>query len=187
MSCSPDTGDETNHLYGQVVCFTDGTVAEAKLNTGTPEIQPFEIGGTRQGINMPDNIAFQPDTNNAILHEDAETTSRAPHNNDLWGCLPDGQDQDLLSDGCVRVATLNDLTAEWTGGTSMPPARTSTSACSTTSAARQPSSTSRVGITTSPCSAQRAEFAVGGAGLRLGAPDVSVADRATARLRGGPL
>jgi hypothetical protein len=28
----------------------------------------------------------------------------------------DGRDQDLLSDGCVRIATLNDLTAEWTGG-----------------------------------------------------------------------
>ncbi|MBA2312112.1 MAG: hypothetical protein H0V97_04830, partial [Actinobacteria bacterium] len=39
-----------------------------------------------------------------------------PHNNDLWDCLDDGRDDDLLSDGCVRVGTLNDLTAEWTGG-----------------------------------------------------------------------
>jgi hypothetical protein len=37
-------------------------------------------------------------------------------NNDLWACLDDGKDDDSLSDGCVRVATLNDLTAEWTGG-----------------------------------------------------------------------
>ena len=65
---------------------------------------------------MPDNIAFQPHTNNVVLHEDAETTFEGPHNNDLWGCLPDGPDQDLLTDGCVRIATLNDLTAEWTGG-----------------------------------------------------------------------
>jgi hypothetical protein len=114
--CSPDTGDENNHLYGQVVCLTDGTIAQAKQNAATPEIQPFEIGGTSQGINMPDNIAFQPHTNNAVLHEDAETTFESPHNNDLWSCLPDGKDQDLLTDGCVRVATLNDLTAEWTGG-----------------------------------------------------------------------
>jgi hypothetical protein len=27
-----------------------------------------------------------------------------------------GPDQDLLSDGCVRIATRNDLTAGWTGG-----------------------------------------------------------------------
>ena len=115
-ACSPDTGDETNHLYGQVVCFTDGTIAQAQANTAKPEIQPFVFGGTSQGINMPDNIAFEPRTNNAILHEDAETTFEGPHNNDLWDCLPDGRDQDLLSDGCIRIATLNDLTSEWTGG-----------------------------------------------------------------------
>jgi len=114
--CSNDTGDEENHLYGQTICITDGTVAQAEANTATPEVQPFVIGGTSQGINMPDNIAFQPRTGNAVLHEDAETTFETPHNNDLWDCLPDGPDQDLLSDGCVRIATLNDLTAEWTGG-----------------------------------------------------------------------
>jgi len=114
--CTPSTGDETNHLYGEVVCVTDGSVADAQANTAQPEVQPFVLGGTSQGINMPDNIAFQPHTGNAVLHEDAETTFETPHNNDLWDCLPDGADQDLLSDGCIRIATLNDLTAEWTGG-----------------------------------------------------------------------
>ena len=114
--CIPDTGDETNHLYGQVTCFTDGTVADAEANTAVPEVQPFVFGGTSQGINMPDNIDFQPRRGNVVLNEDAETTFESPHNNDIWDCLPDGADQDLLSDGCVRVATLNDLTAEWTGG-----------------------------------------------------------------------
>ena len=114
--CDASTGDENNHLYGEVVCVTDGTVAQAEANTATPEVQPFVFGGTSQGINMPDNIAFQPGTGNAVLHEDAETDFEGPHNNDLWDCLPDGQDQDLLSDGCVRIATANDLTAEWTGG-----------------------------------------------------------------------
>ncbi len=114
--CGPDTGDENNHLYGQTICVTDGTVAQAEANTATPEVQPFVFGGTSQGINMPDNIEFQPGTGNTILHEDAETGFESPHNNDLWDCLPDGADQDLLSDGCVRIGTLNDLTAEWTGG-----------------------------------------------------------------------
>jgi len=115
--CSNDTGDETNHLYGQTICITDGTVAQAQANTAPTEVQPFVFGGTSEGINMPDNVAFQPRTGNLVLHEDAETTFETPHNNDLWDCLPDGPDQDLLSDGCARVATLNDLTAEWTGGT----------------------------------------------------------------------
>jgi hypothetical protein len=114
--CSNDTGDEENHLFGQTICITDGTVEQAQANTAIPEVQPFVFGGTSAGINMPDNIAFQPGTGNAVLHEDAETTFESPHNNDLWDCLPDGPDQDLLSDGCVRIATLNDLTAEWTGG-----------------------------------------------------------------------
>jgi secreted PhoX family phosphatase len=65
---------------------------------------------------MPDNIAYQPGRGNWIIHEDADTEYLRPHNDDLWDCLPDGGDADLLSDGCVRIATLNDLTAEWTGG-----------------------------------------------------------------------
>jgi hypothetical protein len=44
-----------------------------------------------------------------------DTEHLRPPNNDLWHCLPDG-DNDLLSDGCIRIGTLNDLTAEWTGG-----------------------------------------------------------------------
>jgi hypothetical protein len=114
--CAPSTGDEAAHLFGEVVCVSDGTVAQAEANTATPEVQPFVIGGTSQGLNMPDNIAFQPGRGNWVVHEDAATTFGSPHNNDLWDCLPDGRDQDLLSDGCIRVATLNDLTAEWTGG-----------------------------------------------------------------------
>ena len=114
--CSADTGDETAHLFGQVICITDGTLSQAYANTAVPEAQPFVFGGTSRGINMPDNVSFQPHTGNLVVHEDAETTFEFPHNNDLWDCLPDGKDQDLLSDGCIRIATLNDLTAEWTGG-----------------------------------------------------------------------
>ena len=114
--CGPQTGDEEAGLYGQVVCFTDGSPSEAANNTAVPTAEPFEIGGTSRGINMPDNIAMQPERGNFILHEDAETTFGFKHNNDLWDCLRDGQDQDLLTDGCIRIGSLNDLTAEWTGG-----------------------------------------------------------------------
>jgi hypothetical protein len=31
-------------------------------------------------------------------------------NNDIWDCVPDGVAS--LGDGCVRIATLNDLDAE---------------------------------------------------------------------------
>ena len=62
---------------------------------------------------MMDNLAYQPGRGNWLIHEDG---SQLQGNNDLWDCLPDGADDNLLSDGCVRVGTLNDLEAEWTGG-----------------------------------------------------------------------
>ena len=115
--CANNTGNEPDDQYfGEAVCVTDGTLTEAAANTAVPELQTFVVGSP--AINMPDNIAYQAKHGNWILHEDGETvTDRlGPHNNDLWSCLPDGSDEDLLGDGCVRIATLNDLEAEWTGG-----------------------------------------------------------------------
>jgi secreted PhoX family phosphatase len=112
--CGTNTGNELNLWYGEAYCVTDGTFAAALANSATPQIQLFVQGNP--ALAMQDNIANQPGTGNWVLHEDAETTFQTPHNNDLWDCLPDGQDDDLMSDGCVRIATLNDLTSEWTGG-----------------------------------------------------------------------
>jgi secreted PhoX family phosphatase len=113
--CGTNTGNENEDQdYGEVICFTDGTVSQATANTGVPEGHRFVEGSP--AFAMPDNVAYQQGRGNWVIHEDAETTYLTPHNNDLWDCLPDGNDEDLLSDGCVRVGTLNDLTAEWTGG-----------------------------------------------------------------------
>src|SRR5262245_2718877 len=90
--CASSTGDEEADLFGEIVCVSDGTIGHAEANTSKPESEPFEIGGTSAGSNMPDNVAFQPGRGNWILHEDAETTFKTPHNNDLWDCLPDGAD-----------------------------------------------------------------------------------------------
>ena len=35
-----------------------------------------------------------------------------PRGNDLWMCLPDGSDDDVMTDGCVRFASLRDTSAE---------------------------------------------------------------------------
>jgi secreted PhoX family phosphatase len=43
----------------------------------------------------------------------AEDTNRT--NDQVWACLPDGSDPDVLSDGCVRVMNLKDGEAEFTG------------------------------------------------------------------------
>jgi secreted PhoX family phosphatase len=112
--CGNNTGNEDeDHNWGEAICFTDGTLAEATANTAIPEAQYLVIGTPE--LAMMDNMAFDPERGTWILHEDGSGPD-VGRNNDLWSCLEDGEDDDSLSDGCLRIATLNDLNAEWTGG-----------------------------------------------------------------------
>jgi len=112
--CGNNTGNEAqDHLWGETICVTDGTFAQATANTATPEVQYLVIG--TPDFAMMDNLAYQPGRGNWIIHEDGDGPE-VGRNNDLWSCLDDGDDADGLSDGCIRVGTLNDLNAEWTGG-----------------------------------------------------------------------
>jgi secreted PhoX family phosphatase len=117
---STPTGD--NH-WGEVYCVTDGTVADASaisvtsgINTASvPEYHPLIIGSL--DFAMPDNIDIQPGTGLFVVDEDGEgAIYPEPRNNDIWACLDDGDDTDTLSDACARLMSLNDLTAEPTGG-----------------------------------------------------------------------
>ncbi len=112
--CGTNTGNEGNDRnWGEFICLTDGAVADALANTAIPEVQFLVVGNSE--LAMPDNVAYQPGRGNWVLHEDGDHPS-VGFNNDLWDCLDDGADNDTLSDGCLRIGTLNDLTAEWTGG-----------------------------------------------------------------------
>ncbi len=119
----PDSTPNGDNNWGEVYCVTDGTVAAASdvsvtsgINTASiPEFHPLVLGNPDFG--MPDNIDIQPGTGNFLLNEDGEgALYPTPRNNDIWDCLDDGDDTDTLSDGCIKVMTLNDLTAESTGG-----------------------------------------------------------------------
>jgi hypothetical protein len=115
--CGNDTGRDSARYWGETICFTDGTVAGSASGSTTPQVQLLVQGS--QAINMPDNIAYQPGRGNWIVHEDGSTGSQPTGvgpNNDLWDCLEDGADIDTLSDGCIEIASINDTTAEWTGG-----------------------------------------------------------------------
>jgi Bacterial protein of unknown function (DUF839) len=114
--CGNNTGRDAAKYWGEAICFTDGTFAQALANSATPQVQLFVQGSDQ--LNMPDNIGYQPTRGNWIIEEDGSTGDfiDGARNDDIWDCLPDGADVDLLSDGCVRVATLNDLDAESTGG-----------------------------------------------------------------------
>jgi len=120
--CANNTGNEfTDHLWGEAICVTDGTIADAVSNGGSttpavaPEVQPFVVGTPE--FAMMDNVAYQPGRGNWVIHEDGDGAEfTPPRNNDLFDCLPDGADADQQSDACIKIGTLNDLTAEWTGG-----------------------------------------------------------------------
>ncbi|MFA5982447.1 MAG: alkaline phosphatase PhoX [Methylococcaceae bacterium] len=139
--CGTNTGDDTpptqnagDNNFGTAFCLKDGTLAESAVINTTNQT----IAGVTYAINngagaaipeyqtlvenffdfgMPDNVAYQPGRGNWVINEDGEgPTYSAPRNNDIWDCLDDGTDRDQLADACVKVATLNDLTAETTGG-----------------------------------------------------------------------
>ena len=112
--CANNTGNESqNHNWGQTICMTDGTIAQSAVNTAVPEVQFLVLGSW--DFAMMDNIAYEPIHGNFVINEDGDG-AEVGRNNDIWSCLEDGDDADDQSDGCVRVATLNDLTAESTGG-----------------------------------------------------------------------
>jgi secreted PhoX family phosphatase len=96
--------------------MTDGTVTGATSTSSVPQVQLLVQGSSQ--FNMPDNIAYQASRGNWIINEDGSTGDNidGSRNNDIWDCLDDRADDDTLSDGCVRIASLNDLDAESTGG-----------------------------------------------------------------------
>jgi hypothetical protein len=112
--CGNNTGREQAHYYGETICVTDGSTAEALAGTAVPQVRLLVPGSPE--LNMPDNIDYQPGRGNWIVHEDGETDFERPHGDDLWSCLDDGDDADQLGDGCIRIASVNDLSAEFTGG-----------------------------------------------------------------------
>jgi hypothetical protein len=112
--CANNTGNESqDHNWGETICVTDGTLAQSLANTAVPAVQFFVLGSA--DFAMMDNIAYEPIHGNFVINEDGDGPE-VGRNNDIWSCLDDGDDADDQSDGCVRVASLNDLTAESTGG-----------------------------------------------------------------------
>jgi len=108
---------ENSAVHGEVLCIVEEP--NASVPTGSlPVVTRFVIGSQQAG--MFDNVAFQPHTGNLVVLEDGPTSivtasGTEPRGNDLWICLPDGDDDDTLSDGCVRFASVRDTSAEPTG------------------------------------------------------------------------
>jgi secreted PhoX family phosphatase len=118
MSNGGGSAVETGAIYGEVVCLTDEADAAAPSG-GIPTVTRFIAGGPQ--FNYFDNIAFQPHTGNMAVTEDGEVEvvkedgTTELRGNDILLCLPDEEDNDVQSDGCIRLASLRDTSSEPTG------------------------------------------------------------------------
>ncbi len=115
---------ENSAVESEIMCLTENppSINDPAPATGTiPTVERFITGSEERA--MYDNVAFQPHTGNLVVLEDGPVDVVKSINpprtelrgNDLWMCLPDGKDDDALSDGCVRFASIRDTSAEPTG------------------------------------------------------------------------
>jgi secreted PhoX family phosphatase len=115
---------ENSGVESEIMCLVENppSTAVPAPPTGTiPTVERFITGSEERA--MYDNVAFQPHTGNLVVLEDGPVTAVTNLNpltselrgNDLWICLPDGADDDALTDGCVRFASIRDTSAEPTG------------------------------------------------------------------------
>jgi len=124
MSHTDSSLVENSGVKTEIMCLVENppSTAVPAPPTGTiPTVDRFITGSEERG--MFDNVAFQPHTGNLVVLEDNSVTSvksLSPmvtelRGNDLWICLPDGDDDDVLTDGCVRFASVRDTSAEPSG------------------------------------------------------------------------
>ena len=105
--CGANTGNEGGKNYAEIICTTD----TAPMNPGSAEAMTTVVNRFVEGdteANSFDNLAFQPKTGILYVIEDHP-------NGDIWACLPDGADRDIKTDGCVRMLSVADSSAEPTG------------------------------------------------------------------------
>ncbi len=101
--CWTNTGNEDVFNYAEVMCGGDFDPTNPK---SVVIVNRFVEGD--QDFNSFDNLEFQPRTGNLYVIEDHE-------NGDIFACLPNGADRDIKSDGCVKILSVKDSSAEPTG------------------------------------------------------------------------
>ncbi len=110
--CWTNTGNEGGKNYAEVMCAVDSApetiaVPDAEMKAELTTVVTRFIEGDKDA-NSFDNLDFQPGTGNLYVIEDHP-------NGDVWACLPDGADRNLKSDGCIKVLSVKDSSAEPTG------------------------------------------------------------------------
>ncbi|NOT54463.1 MAG: DUF839 domain-containing protein [Deltaproteobacteria bacterium] len=104
--CWTNTGNEGAANYAEVVCGVDANPLVASATQRTVVVNRFVEGD--EDFNSFDNLDFQPKTGILYVIEDHP-------NGDIFACLRDGLDRDIKTDGCVKVLSVKDSSAEPTG------------------------------------------------------------------------
>ena len=104
--CWTNTGNEDAGNYAEVMCGVDSAPLTASASERTVVVNRFVEGDT--DFNSFDNLAFQPHTGALYVIEDHP-------NGDIFACLRDGADRDIKTDGCVKMLSVKDSSAEPTG------------------------------------------------------------------------
>lgn len=110
--CWTNTGNEGGRNFAEVMCAVDAapeTIAapDAEMKADLTTVVSRFIEGDAD-FNSFDNLDFQPGTGNLYVIEDHP-------NGDVFACLPDGADRDVKADGCIKVLSVKDTSAEPTG------------------------------------------------------------------------
>lgn len=113
--CWMDTQNRGAQMYGELVCAVDNAPMTASASQRTVVVNRLLEGD--MDMNQHDNIEFQPLTGNVYVIEDNA-------NGDIFACLPDGTDRDIKSDGCIKILSVKDSSAEPTGFKFTPDGRT---------------------------------------------------------------
>ncbi len=104
--CWTNTGLETGSNFAETICGVDSAPMTASATQRTVVVNRFVEGDT--DFNSFDNLAFQPGTGSLYVIEDHP-------NGDIFACLSDGADRDIKTDGCVKILSVKDSSAEPTG------------------------------------------------------------------------
>jgi hypothetical protein len=101
--CWANTGNEGASHFGEVMCAID----RKPVDPASVVIANRFVEGDRD-FNSFDNLAFQPVSGNLFVIEDHP-------NGDIFACLRDGKDRDIKTDGCVKILSVKDSSAEPSG------------------------------------------------------------------------
>jgi len=101
--CWTNTGNKSASNFAEVMCAID----QQPLSEYSTVIANRFIEGDTD-FNSFDNLAFQPNTGNVYIVEDQP-------NGDIFACLPDGFDRNIKSDGCIKILSVIDSSAEPSG------------------------------------------------------------------------